>query len=81
MAYAISENDAAKAPKVTEGQDSYVKEMYLKGTKYYLYVHRFISSSMIYRPCIFVNVVFFLSWMVISLKSSLHYILFFKSLV
>ena len=59
MAYAISENDAAKAPKVTEGQDSYVKEMYLKGTKYYLYVHRFISSFMIYRPCIFVNVVFF----------------------
>lgn len=43
MAYAISENDAAKAPKVTDGQDSYVKEMYLKGTKYYLYVHRCIS--------------------------------------
>lgn len=81
MAYAISENDAAKAPKVTEGQDSYVKEMYLKGTKYYLYVHRFISSFIIYRPCIFVNVVFFFIVDGNSLKSSLHYILFFKSLV
>lgn len=43
MAYTISESDAAKAPKVTAGEDSYVKEMYLKGTKYYLYVHRFLS--------------------------------------
>lgn len=43
MAYAISEADAAKAPKLKDGEDSYVKEMYLKGTKYFLYVHRFLS--------------------------------------
>lgn len=42
MAYAISEADAAKAPAVPEGEDAYVKEMFLMGTKYYLYVHRFI---------------------------------------
>ena len=41
MAYAISEAAAAKAPKPTEGEDAYVKEMNLKGKKYYLYVHRF----------------------------------------
>lgn len=46
MAYAISESDAQKAPKISDGEDSYVQEMYLKGTKYYLYVHRSISSSM-----------------------------------
>lgn len=42
MAYAISESDAAKSPKATTGENSYVKEMYLKGTKYYLYVHRYV---------------------------------------
>lgn len=41
MAYAISETEAAQAPKVTDGQDPYVKEMFLRGRKYYLYVHRF----------------------------------------
>lgn len=40
MAYAISEEDAGKAPIITGGEDSYVQEMYLKGRKYHLYVHR-----------------------------------------
>lgn len=44
MAYAISEEDAAKAPKVADGEDTYVKQLFLKGTKYYLYVHRFDNS-------------------------------------
>ena len=43
MAYAISETDAAKAPRMPHGEDTYVKEMNLKGTKYHLYVHRFVS--------------------------------------
>lgn len=47
MAYAISESDAAKAPKATSGEDSYVKEMFLKGTKYFLYVHRLLSLWLI----------------------------------
>ena len=41
MAYAISENAASKAPLGRE--DNYVNEMYLKGSKYHLYVHRFPS--------------------------------------
>lgn len=44
MAYAISEKDAANAPTVPEGEDTFVKEMYLMGTKYFLYVHRFPLS-------------------------------------
>lgn len=43
MAYAISETAAAKAPKPTDGEETYVKEMYLKGKNYFLYVHRFFS--------------------------------------
>lgn len=43
MAYAISELDAQKAPKLSVGEDTYVQEMYLKGAKYYLYVHRSVS--------------------------------------
>lgn len=45
MAYAISETDAAMAPKVVDGEDPYVKEMFLRGRKYYLYVHRFSTYS------------------------------------
>lgn len=40
MAYAISEEDAAKAPQMSDGKDSYVQKLFLKGTTYYLYVHR-----------------------------------------
>lgn len=56
MAYAISASDAQEAPKPSDGEDTYVQEMYLKGRKYYLYVHRSFSSFiqdyvMILREC------------------------------
>lgn len=40
MAYAISENDAANAPKISNEEHSYVQQLFLKGTSYHLYVHR-----------------------------------------
>ncbi|KAL6010316.1 putative apyrase 1 [Asimina triloba] len=47
MAYAISENDAAKSPKTSDGTYSYVKELKLKGTKYYLYVHSYLLYGLL----------------------------------
>ena len=49
MAYAISETDAAVAPKVSDGEDPYVKEMFLMGKQYDLYVHRFFYLLLLYQ--------------------------------
>lgn len=53
MAYAISDSDAAKAPKVSGGEESYVQQMYLKGRKYNLYIHRSVVNNVVYCSLFF----------------------------
>ena len=55
MAYAVSESDAAKAPKVSDGEEVYIRDMYLKGRKYHLYVHRWAIFSECTK-CLFILV-------------------------
>lgn len=50
MAYAVSKKTAATAPKLPDGEDPYVKEMFLKGKNYFLYVHR---SSYIFKAHVY----------------------------
>ncbi|XP_062114686.1 apyrase 2-like, partial [Humulus lupulus] len=47
MAYAISEEAYANAPNPTYGDETYVKETFLKGSKYYLYVHSYLGYGLL----------------------------------
>ena len=73
MAYAISEEDAASAPKPLEGEDAYVREMYLKGRKYFLYVHRLVSCYGFFY-LMFLQFFFFLSYQTHNLLYSKMFI-------
>lgn len=50
MAYAVSEENAKNAPNANDGDDPYITQMYLKDTKYYVYVHRY--NNICNRSCL-----------------------------
>ncbi|KAF4367435.1 hypothetical protein F8388_025853 [Cannabis sativa] len=47
MSYAISEKAYSNAPTPKNGEETYVKETYLKGSKYYLYVHSYLGYGLL----------------------------------
>ena len=47
MTYTISEIATEKASEISDADDTYVKEMYLKGGKYFLYVHSYLHYSLL----------------------------------
>lgn len=46
MAYAISDEDAAKAPIASDGNTKFVQNFYLKGSNYNLYVHSYLRYGL-----------------------------------
>ena len=47
MTYTISEIATEKASEISDANDTYVKEMYLKGGEYFLYVHSYLYYSLL----------------------------------
>ncbi|PIN24283.1 Nucleoside phosphatase [Handroanthus impetiginosus] len=46
MAYAISEKSAANAPGAPDGEDPYVIDKFVVGTKYHLYAHSYLNYGL-----------------------------------
>ncbi|KAI3455772.1 hypothetical protein Pfo_012435 [Paulownia fortunei] len=46
MAYAVSDESAANAPEVPHGEDAYVVDKFVLGTKYHLYAHSYLNYGL-----------------------------------